>query len=217
MSRAVVLFSGGQDSTTCLYWAKVVFDEVQALSFDYGQRHIAELASGDIIADMAGVRRTVVVVPSFRQVSETALVGSQEIATPDGALPTTFLPGRNIVFLAIAAGFAAERGIDDVVTGVCQTDYSGYPDCRNEFVEAMERAVSLGTERTLRIHAPLMWLTKAETVKLAKRLPGCWEAVALSHTCYRGHRPPCGECPACVLRAEGFADAGEVDPLCTAT
>lgn len=217
MSRAVVLLSGGQDSTTCLYWAKTMFDEVEALSFDYGQRHIAELTSGEIIANMARVPRTVVQVPSFRQVSDTALVGSQAIATPDGALPTTFLPGRNIVFLALAAGFAAERGIGDIVAGICQTDFSGYPDCREEFRAAMELAVCAGTGQALRIHAPLMWRTKAETVTLARRLPGCWDALALSLTCYDGKRPGCGECPACALRAKGFADAGETDPACTAT
>jgi 7-cyano-7-deazaguanine synthase len=216
VSKGVVLFSGGQDSTTCLYWAKVVFDEVQALSFDYGQKHRVELDAGAAIAELAGVERAVVAVPSFAQLSDTALVGSQDIAQPDGELPTTFLPGRNLVFLSIAAGLAAERGIADIVTGICQTDYSGYPDCRDEFRIAMEQAASVGTAQVLRIHAPLMWLTKAETVRLARRLPGCWDALALSHTCYKGQRPACGECPACRLRAKGFADAGETDPACVA-
>lgn len=214
MSRAVVLLSGGQDSTTCLYWAKVVFDEVQALSFDYGQRHRVEIEAGAAIADLAGVERTVVEVPSFAQLSDTALVGSQDIAQPEGELPTTFLPGRNMVFLSIAAGFAVERGIADIVVGICQTDYSGYPDCREEFRVAMQAAVRAGTAKGLRIHAPLMWMTKAETVTLSRRLPGCWEALVLSHTCYEGKRPGCGECPACRLRAKGFADAGETDPAC---
>lgn len=214
MSEAVVLLSGGQDSTTCLYWAMVNFDAVQAISFDYGQRHAAELEAAERIAREAGVTRTVLPVPALKVASETSLVAGTPIGEGENGLPSTFLPGRNIVFLAHAAGFAAERGIGDIVTGICQTDYSGYPDCREQFRASMELAVSAGTDRTLRIHAPLMWLTKAETVKLARRLPGCWDALALSHTCYNGARPPCGECPACHIRAKGFTEAGERDPAC---
>lgn len=219
MSKAVVLSSGGQDSTTCLYWALTCFDNVECVSFDYGQRHIIELNAARDIAKLAGVKHTIIAVPSFRILSETSLVSDLPIGEGSGGLPTTFLPGRNIVFLAIAAGYAAEHGISDIVTGICQTDYSGYPDCREAFRAAMQVAISLGTDRDMRIHAPLMWLTKGETVRMAKRLSGCWDALALSHTCYNGVWPGCGKCPACLLRQAGFNDAGEIDPVltCTAT
>lgn len=212
MSSVLVLLSGGQDSTTCLYWAKVNFDEVEAISFDYGQRHAIELEAGAEIAAQAEVPRLVVEVPSFAQTSNTCLVGSEEV-NDDGA----FLPGRNLVFLGIAAGVAYERGVADLVTGICQTDYSGYPDCREEFRAAMEQAASLAVDAPIRIHAPLMWQSKAETVRMGRRLPGCWEALAMSVTCYHGQRPGCGECPACKLRARGFAEADEEDPACGCT
>ena len=117
------------------------------------------------------------------------------------------------MFLTLAAAFAVSRGVYHLVTGVCQTDYSGYPDCRHDTIQAVEVALRLGVDDRLRISTPLMFITKAETVKLAKGLPGCWEALANSHTCYAGQRPPCGKCPACLLREKGFKEAGEVDPL----
>jgi 7-cyano-7-deazaguanine synthase len=128
-------------------------------------------------------------------------------------LPASFVPGRNILFLTVAAAYAYERGIDNIVTGVCQTDYSGYPDCRDTTIKAVQVALSLGLEKDIVIHTPLMWLTKAETVKLAMDLKGCWKALSYSHTCYEGLFPPCGQCSACKIRAKGFKEAGVVDPL----
>lgn len=224
MSKAVVLFSGGQDSTTCLYWARQSFDEVLAASVFYGQRHRAELGAAADIAALAGVRHIVLEAPVLGGFADSALVdaslplaggGGRPDAAMPGGLPTSFVPGRNILFLALAAALAVKEGAHDVVTGVCQTDYSGYPDCRREFVDALEVALRHGMPSScgpLRILTPLMWMTKAETARLARRLPGCWEALGRSLTCYEGRRPGCGVCAACELRARGFAEAGEVDP-----
>jgi 7-cyano-7-deazaguanine synthase len=131
---------------------------------------------------------------------------------PEGALPTTFVPGRNLIFLTFAAAFAYQKGIGNLVTGVAQTDYSGYPDCREKTLKALETAIQLGMEYEVQIHTPLMFMSKAETVQLAQQC-GAMEALAHSHTCYRGEQPPCGHCPACELRAKGFKEAGLPDPL----
>jgi len=223
MSKAIVLFSGGQDSTTCLFWARVTFDEVVAVSIFYGQRHRAELKAAQEIAARASIRHLVLEVPALGSLGGSALVDTtSEIKGSGGyvdaamlhGLPTSFVPGRNALFLALAAAVAVKEGSSDVVTGTCQTDYSGYPDCRREFIDAQERALTLAMPSScpIRILTPLMYLTKAETVRLARRLPGCWEALALSVTCYEGERPGCGACPACALRASGFREASEVDP-----
>lgn len=213
-SSALVLLSGGQDSVTCLAWALSRFDRVEAVSFDYNQRHRVELEAGETVARLAGVRRTVVPV-SFAQTGSAMNDASVPVALEGGlggALPTTFLPGRNAAFLSIACGLAASRGIWDVVTGVCQTDYSGYPDCRQAFVSSMQQTMSLALDHEVRIHAPLMSLTKAQTVLLMQDL-GRVAWLAHSHTCYEGLRPACGRCPACELRLKGFAEAGISDPI----
>lgn len=224
--KALVLLSGGQDSTTTLYWAKMMFDEVEAVSIFYGQRHRAELAAADEIARIAGVRRTVLEAPVLGSLGDSALVGDPgahktfetgsraDRAAPEG-LPTSFVPGRNMLFLTLAGALAVREGIKDIVTGVCQTDYSGYPDCRREFVDSLEKTLGMAMPSSsgpFRIHTPLMYMTKAETVRLARRFPGCWDALAHSLTCYNGARPGCGTCPSCDLRAKGFAEAGEIDP-----
>lgn len=224
MSKALVVLSGGQDSTTSLFFARQAFDEVLAISFDYGQRHRAELVAAGEIARLAGAPHRVLEIAALGKLGDSALVdpereltwqgGRPDAAMPQG-LPSSFVPGRNILFLTLAAAAAVKEGARDLVTGVCQTDYSGYPDCRREFVDALERALTAGLPSSagpIRIHTPLMFLTKAETVRLARRLPGCWEALALSVTCYEGRRPGCGVCPACSLRAKGFAEAGYPDP-----
>ncbi len=224
MTKAIVMFSGGQDSTTCLFLAKTMFDEVRALSVFYGQRHAAELDAATRIAALAGVPHEVVPLPALGALGGSALVtpgapisatgGAVDREAPHG-LPTSFVPGRNTLFLTIASAVAVKWGAKDIVTGVCQTDYSGYPDCRREFIDSLERTLSLGMASMsgpVRIHTPLMWMTKAETVTLAKRLPGCWEALAETVTCYEGLRPGCGACPACKLRREGFREAGLEDP-----
>lgn len=212
MDSALVLFSGGQDSTTCLYWAKNRFDHVVALSFDYGQRHAIELESARKICDLAKVEQSVIQTAAFSQIGGNALVAKMDIEDQDNGLPNTFVPGRNLYFLTVAAALAYKLGISNLVTGVCQTDFSGYPDCREDTIKAMQTALNLGMEAKFQIHTPLMHLTKAQTVILAKD-EGALEALALSHTCYEGQFPPCEECPACKLRAKGFEEAGIQDPL----
>jgi 7-cyano-7-deazaguanine synthase len=213
---AVVVLSGGQDSTTCLYWAMQHFGtaNVRTISFDYGQRHRIELESASAVAALAGVPHTVLPIDTFAALGGNALTaGDIPVGDmPEEGLPNTFVPGRNLIFITFAAAYACRYDIDDIVTGVAQTDYSGYPDCREETLRALERAVSLGMEREFTVHTPLMFLSKRETVELAVRL-GAMEAMALTHTCYEGRRPPCGTCPACRLRAKGFAEAGVRDPL----
>lgn len=226
MSKAIVLLSGGQDSTTCLFWAKQNFDLVDAVSINYGQRHVVELQQAERIAELAGVHAWDVVPLPFGSMlgGKSALVdktkpieaqgGFVDKEMPQG-LPTSFVPGRNLLFLALIGAIAATRGIHDIVTGVCETDYSGYPDCRQSFLDAMRVALEQAMPSSawpMRIIAPLMWLSKAETVLLARRLPGAWEALAHTVTCYEGQCPGCGECPACVVRERGFRQAGYADP-----
>lgn len=220
--RAVVVFSGGQDSTTCLYWALDRFGagRVETLTFDYGQRHRIELAAARDIAALARVPHTVLPIDTFSALGGNALTDEQldiksSGETGDGALPNTFVPGRNLVFLTYAAAFAWQREIRHIVTGVAQADYSGYPDCRQQTISALQTALRLGMERDFDIHTPLMNLSKRDTVELACKL-GALDALALSHTCYNGQRPPCGTCPACILRAKGFRESGIDDPLLVA-
>lgn len=226
MSAALVLLSGGQDSTTSLFWARMFFDEVVAVSISYGQRHRSELRAAKAIADFAGLGTHHYVLPLavLQSIGDSALVdetkpiegsGGYADAQMTHGLPTSFVPGRNLLMLSAAAALAVKLNISDIVTGVCQTDYSGYPDCRREFIDSLEATLTLAMPSSagpFRIHTPLMHMSKGETVRLAHRLPGCWEALGLSVTCYEGQRPGCGECPACVLRAAGFAEAGLEDP-----
>lgn len=214
--HALVVLSGGQDSTTCLYWALSRFAQVSAISFDYGQRHRVELDAARTIAAMAGVGHTIIPINTFSALGGNALT-DQQISPDTGPdaetlLPNTFVPGRNLVFLTFAAAWAWPRGIRHIVTGVAQTDYSGYPDCRENTLRALELAINLGMESRMRLHMPLMFLSKADTVTLARTV-GAMPALAFSHTCYAGAVPPCGQCAACVLRAKGFAEAGIPDPL----
>lgn len=212
---AVVLLSGGQDSTTCLAWAKTRFRRVAALAIDYGQRHRIELQAAQTVAERAGVALTVLPCDSFRALGGNALTGTESVAEgvrADTGLPNTFVPGRNLIFLTLAAAHAWRLGAAQLVTGVCETDYSGYPDCRQATLDALQEALRRGMDAPFTIHAPLMRLDKAQTVLLAREL-GCLPLLAWSHTCYNGQVPPCGTCPACVLRAKGFAAAGIPDPL----
>lgn len=218
MDQALVVLSGGQDSTTCLYWAikKFGIECVSSVTFDYGQRHRIELECAQEIAAFAGVPNVVLPIDTFAALGGNALTdASVDVETQIDAetgLPNTFVPGRNLIFLTFAAAFAYQRGIANLVTGVAQTDYSGYPDCRAETMTALQSALRAGMESDIRIHTPLMQLSKQETVELAREL-GALPALAMTHTCYNGERPPCGHCPACELRAKGFADAGVTDPL----
>lgn len=206
---ALVVFSGGQDSTTCLYWAKTRFERVVALSFTYGQKHVLEVEMARQLAAEAGVEWSVMDVPfvgglsSGCSLTDSSLTIEEE--KPVDACPTTFVPGRNMFFLSIAAIFARERGIYDLVTGVSQTDFSGYPDCRDAFVKSLNVTLNLATDEEFRIHTPLMWLDKAETWALADRL-GVMDIVRYKTlTCYNGIvGDGCGHCPACQLRRRGL-------------
>jgi 7-cyano-7-deazaguanine synthase len=224
---AVVLLSGGQDSTTCLYWALREFgrERTAALSFDYGQRHRVELEAARRVAELAGVEHAVLCIDTFAQLGGNALTDSAvavpigpSVAEPPGAggeLPITFVPGRNLIFLTFAAAWAYGRRWPHLVVGVAQTDYSGYPDCREGTLRALEQSLRLGMELDFQVHAPLMQLSKRQTVELAREL-GALSALAYTHTCYNGARPPCGRCAACELRARGFREAGVPDPLLAA-
>ncbi len=221
--KVLVLLSGGQDSTTCLYWALDKFGEVHAVTFDYGQRHAMELVAAERIASQAGVK-SYEVIPVGKVLKSTSPlvntnveVGSYGSAEelPGGVEPT-FVPGRNALFLVLAANRAEVLEVRDLVIGVGEEDFIGYFDCRKRFMTAMMAALSVGFSDDpthFTFHTPLMDLTKKQTVLLAKSLPGCWEALAHSHTCYNGIFPPCGTCHACILRARGFEEAGFPDPL----
>jgi 7-cyano-7-deazaguanine synthase len=217
-TKALVLLSGGQDSTTCLHWAIREFgrESVSAVAFDYGQRHRAELECAVTIAADAGVKFTLLPIDTFAALGGDALTDAGiDVANDvdaESGLPNTFVPGRNLIFLTFAAAYAWQKDIGNLVTGVAQTDYSGYPDCRQETLSSLQQTLQLGMESDVIIHAPLMHLSKKETVELAVEL-GALDAMALTHTCYNGVRPPCGKCPACLLRAKGFAEAGIEDPL----
>ena len=218
--KALVVLSGGQDSTTCLYWALDRFghNAIDTVTFDYGQRHHIELDCAARVAEFAGVPNTCLPIDTFAALGGDALTDPDvEVASGTDettGLPNTFVPGRNLIFLTFAAAYALQRGIRDLVTGVAQTDYSGYPDCREGTITALQHALRLGMESDVCIHTPLMHLSKKETVDLARDL-GALPAMALTHTCYNGERPPCGHCAACELRARGFAEAGVADPLLT--
>lgn len=215
-NKALVLLSGGQDSTTSLFWAKKKFTSVETLSFDYGQRHRVELKSAKKIARLAGVKNTVIKIKEFEALKHNALLDKKiNLKGKDSvnkSLPASFVPGRNILFLTVAAAFAYTRGIEDIVIGVSQVDYSGYPDCRAGFIRSMQKTLSIGMEHPVKIHTPLIKLDKKQTVLLAVKL-GAMEAMAHTHTCYEGKKPGCGKCPACVLRKKGFELAKIADPL----
>lgn len=221
---ALVLFSGGQDSTTCLAWALDRFERVETIGFAYGQRHAVELACRlDVIAAIrAAFPRWaarladdhMVDVPTLGAISETSLTRAAEFRMQEDGLPNSFVPGRNLVFLTFAAAVAYRRDIRHIVTGVCETDYSGYPDCRDDTMKAMQVALNLGLERRLVIETPLMWVDKAATWQMARGLGG--EALVeivreKTHSCYLGDRSHaqewgygCGSCPACDLRRAGW-------------
>lgn len=223
---ALVLFSGGQDSAVCLAWALHRYDRVETIGFEYGQRHHVEMQARQAVrramaegfsdwADKLGEDR-VVDLSGYGDLAESALTREAEIGFREDGLPTTFVPARNLVFLTVASALAMRRGIDVLVGGMCQTDYSGYPDCRRDTLDAQAQALSLGLGRPMRIEIPLMDLTKAQTWALAHQLGGdalVELIVEHSHTCYRGERGErqdwgygCGTCPACELREKGWRD-----------
>ena len=221
---ALVLFSGGQDSTTCLAWALDRFHRVETIGFDYGQRHRVELDVRPPLrealarmspewADRLGEDH-LLDMGLLGAISETALTRDANIALREDGLPNTFVPGRNLIFLAFAAAVAYRRGVRHLVTGVCETDYSGYPDCRDDTIKAMQLALNLGMDTRFVLHTPLMWVDKGATWRMAEQIGGD-ALVALirkeTHSCYEGdHATPhdwglgCGLCPACDLRAAGY-------------
>lgn len=226
---AVVLLSGGQDSTTCLFWALHRWRHVHCLSIEYGQRHAVEVEAAEAVLAMASQTYPNVDLLHLRIPVGSILVSTSPLVSPEpvgqydsaeelpGGIEPTFVPMRNVLFLTLAANQAAAIGAAHIVTGVCEEDYGGYPDCRRVFVDAMGEATRLAlygvVPTPIHIHTPLMNLTKRQTVELAVGLPGCMEALGYSHTCYQGESPPCGRCHACILRARGFEEAGVPDPL----
>lgn len=211
MRVAVVVFSGGQDSTTCLIQAQQVYDEVHAITFNYGQRHLAEIEVARTLAAQLGVKaHKVMDVGLLGELALSSLTRDEIPVTRElqhNGLPNTFVPGRNILFLTLSAIYAYQVGAEAVITGVCETDFSGYPDCRNEFVKALNQAVVLGMDRPVRFETPLMWLDKAETWALADRCGHLETVRRHTLTCYNGIQGDgCGECPACLLRAKGLEE-----------
>ncbi len=222
--KALVLFSGGQDSATCLAYALDRFDHVETLAFDYGQRHSVELDCRKTV--LANIRARFphwgqklgedhfIALEALGQVSDTALTRDTEIAMADSGLPNTFVPGRNIIFLTFAAALAYRRGLKVIVGGMCETDFSGYPDCRDDTIKALQVALNLGMDSRFVLDTPLMWIDKAETWRMAERLGGQPLVDIIredTHTCYTGERGTlhpwghgCGVCPACDLRRKGY-------------
>jgi 7-cyano-7-deazaguanine synthase len=222
---ALVLFSGGQDSTVCLAWALQQFSRVETIGFDYGQRHAVELSVRARIRErMAALRADwkaalgddhLVKLDTLAAISDTALTRDTAIKMADSGLPTTFVPGRNLIFFCFAGAVAYRRGARHLVAGMCETDYSGYPDCRDDTIKAVQVALTLGLDKRVTIHTPLMWIDKADTFAMAEQIGGkAFLEIVIedSHSCYLGDRSKrhewgfgCGECPACQLRAQGFA------------
>jgi len=206
--KVLVVFSGGQDSTTCLFWAKREFKEVYAVSYRYGQKHEIEVALAQKIAEKAGVPFEVMDIPLVGQLGHNSLTDSSMVMdqeVPKKGLPNTFVPGRNMFFLSIAAVYARERGIRHLVTGVSQTDYSGYPDCRDAFIKSLNVTLNLAMDYQFVLHTPLMWIDKAQTWELADQL-GVLDLVRNDTlTCYNGIQGDgCGHCPSCKLRNQGL-------------
>ena len=224
-TSALVLFSGGQDSTTCLVWALDRFDRVETVGFDYGQRHAAELTARPLILEKLRAAFPqwdqrlgadhLLPLDTLKAIGGSALTENVKIEMGRDGLPTTFVPGRNVMFLTAAAALGYRRDIWDLVGGMCETDFSGYPDCRDETVQATAKALSLALARDVKVHTPLMWIDKAATWKLAQELGGgtlLEMIVEETVTCYEGDRSHrhdwgfgCGLCPACALRAAGYA------------
>ncbi len=221
---ALVLFSGGQDSTTCLAWALARYAKVETIGFDYGQRHAIELSVRPGLLQKLRAQSPewdrklgddhMIDLSLIAQISDTALTQNVEIAMLENGLPNTFVPGRNILFMTVAATLAYRRGLNVLVGGMCETDFSGYPDCRDDTMKALQVALNLGMATRLKLETPLMWLDKRQTWQLAEQLGGAALIDLIrtdTHTCYLGERGAlhdwgygCGTCPACALRARGY-------------
>ncbi|MDY0404280.1 7-cyano-7-deazaguanine synthase QueC [Virgibacillus sp. 179-BFC.A HS] len=207
MEKAVVVWSGGQDSTTCLLWALKAFDEVETVTFLYGQRNVAEIDSAKRIAADLGVKQTILDMNLLNQLTDNAMTRKDMEIDDSGKVPNTFVPGRNHIFLSFAAIYAKQVGAKHVITGVSETDFSGYPDCRNDFIQSLNQTLNLAMDDHVEIHTPLMWRNKAETWEMADRM-GMLEYIRENTTtCYNGViGDGCGECPSCKLRKRGLDD-----------
>lgn len=215
MIKSLVIFSGGQDSTTCLGWAKNNYQEIEAVSFFYNQKHSIELEKAKKICKIINIKHHLIDVSFFSEIVNSALTSNgnvNENHQDNQNLPASFVPNRNALFITIAHSLAQKIKAQNLITGTCQTDYSGYPDCRREFIDRIEESLNLGSDSNIKIITPLMYLTKAETFKLAEE-NNCLDLVLnYSHTCYNGLQIKndwgfgCGECPACILRKKGFYD-----------
>ena len=205
--KAVVVFSGGQDSTTCLFWALKQFAEVEAVTFNYNQRHSLEIECAKNIAKELGIRHHILDMSLLNQLAPNALT-RDDIEVKEGAegeLPSTFVPGRNLLFISFAGVLASQIGAKHIVTGVCETDFSGYPDCRDIFIKSLNVTLNLSMDKEFVIHTPLMWLNKAETWQMADELNALDFVREKTLTCYNGIiADGCGECPACHLRKRGL-------------
>ena len=215
--KSLVIFSGGQDSTTCLYWAKKHFDKVYAITFVYGQQHNCEIQQSKIICEKEKIPQKIVDISFYKDFVISELVKKEgdfkERHPQFGNLPSSFVPLRNQLFLTLTYAWATKIEADNIVMGVCQTDYSGYPDCRDNFIKGFQALTNFTYGLNIVIHTPLMFLTKGETFLLADKLGCLDEVIKLSHTCYKGDREHfhpwgygCGECPACKLRAKGWQE-----------
>ncbi|MGE8080162.1 7-cyano-7-deazaguanine synthase QueC [Peribacillus loiseleuriae] len=207
--KAVVVFSGGQDSTTCLFWAMKQFKEVEAVTFDYNQRHRLEIDCAKQIAEELGIKHHILDMSLLNQLAPNALT-RDDIAVSEGEegeLPSTFVPGRNLLFLSFAGVLASQVGAKHIITGVCETDFSGYPDCRDIFIKSLNVTLNLSMDQPFVIHTPLMWMNKAEAWSMADELGALDFVRNKTLTCYNGIMADgCGECPACKLRRKGLDD-----------
>ncbi|WP_067837841.1 7-cyano-7-deazaguanine synthase QueC [Amphibacillus sediminis] len=205
--KAIVVFSGGQDSTTCLFWALKKFADVEVITFDYNQRHQEEIKVAKEIAEELGVKQTILNMELLNQLTPNALTrqGIEISEGKEGQLPSTFVPGRNLLFLSFATIYASQVGAKHIITGVCETDFSGYPDCRDIFIKSLNVTLNLSMDEQFVIHTPLMWLDKKATWALADQLNAFEFVREKSLTCYEGIRGSgCGKCPACKLRQRGL-------------
>lgn len=210
--KAVVILSGGQDSMTCLFWALKQYDKVEAISFHYGQSHSVELEQARKIGRRVGIPHYFIDLSFMDTINESALINGGDVNAKNAkGLPASFVPNRNAMFIVLAHTLAQKLGAEALVTGVCQTDYSGYPDCRRDFIDKIELALNMGSDSRIHIDTPLMYINKAQTFAMAADLGRLQDVVEMSHTCYKGDRSKlhawgfgCGKCPACVLRKNGY-------------
>ncbi len=222
MDKVIIILSGGQDSFTCLFWALVSFDEVEAITFNYGQNHEVEIQCAKDLCESLGIKHTIVDISFLKTIVDSALTSGGDVTKRDSrGVPGSFVPNRNQLFITLAHSYAQKVGARHLVTGVCQTDHSGYPDCRDQYIKAIEDTTNLGSgyhhslntqmNKSIKIHTPLMWKTKAETFLFARSLGYLKQVVEMSHTCYLGEREElhdwgygCGQCPAWEQREQGW-------------